>query len=40
MILAEMFVTGTLFLTSCIVTANDVWHYMRNLFLLANCAVL
>jgi len=33
MILAEMFVTGTLFLASCIVTAYNVW-YMRNSFLL------
>jgi len=39
MIVAETFVTGTLFLASCIVTANNVWYYMRNSFLLTNCTV-
>jgi len=33
MILTKMFVTGTLLLASCVVTAYNVW-YMRNSFLL------
>jgi len=38
MILAKMFVTGTLFFASCVVTAYKVW-YMHNSFLLTNCVV-
>jgi len=38
MILAKMFVTGTLFLASCTGTAYNVW-YMHNSFLLTNCVV-
>jgi len=38
MILADMFVTGALFLASCIVTAYNVW-YMHNSFLVTNCVV-